>query len=96
MAWKAALMLMVDETGQGVMIADGKSYAVKSSYTQQSFTGGMNGVYRQRWDINVDALKSLDEEAQARRIAGLERQLEREREIMGEIRAALAGGSDDE
>lgn len=86
-----ALMLMVDESGAGQMIVDGKGYMVRSTWTKYSATSGGFGGWLPRWDIHVTAEKSLDEAAQQARIAGLEAELARERERLEDIRVALSG-----
>jgi hypothetical protein len=89
-----ALLLMVDDSGAGQMIVDGRCYTVRSSWTQAGAgVGGLNG-YRPHWTVNITAEKSLDEEAQRLRIAGLEAELSRERERLDDIRVVFMGGTE--
>lgn len=96
---QTSLMLMVGDDGTGQMIVEGKTFSVRSSWVQEGGTFGGSDGYLPRWVITVTAERSLDAEAQRRRIDGLKRELARERERLREIRTALVPvreGSDDD
>jgi hypothetical protein len=82
-------MLMTGPDGKGVAIINGKSYRVISRFNERRSYGS-----RRSLGFDLALMESLDEEAQTRRIAGLEAEVSRERERLDEIKAALSDGGE--
>lgn len=80
-----SVMLLTGPDGKGVAILGGKTYRVVSKFSESWTAGRERSI-----GFSVRLVESLDAEAQERRIAGLEAELERERERLDEIRAALS------
>jgi hypothetical protein len=78
------LILDNDETGQAIV--NGKAYRVRGSYNE-SYGWAEHGKRRIQFTLILE--ESLDEEAQRRRIAGLEAELRREQERLEEIQAVF-------
>lgn len=81
------VMLMVNADGKGQAIVGGRAYMVRAKFSE---TFGWESKTERRLTFTLLLEESLDEEAQRRRIAGLESELQRERERLDEIRGALA------
>jgi hypothetical protein len=80
-------MVMFDKNGDGQAIIDGQSYRVTGKHSETYRWDERN---RKVLEFKLTLEASLDEEAQQRRIKGLEGELERERERLDEIRTALS------
>lgn len=87
------LLLILDANGRGQAVMNGRAYRVENTASQR-YSRQMARDGKHFLDIKLTLVESLDEETQRRRIAGLEAELERERERLDEIRAALDAGED--